>query len=225
MSPDFYMSVEQAFASERLGAYSGDQAASNIVLGRYLLNMALCESLYSPLQMCEIALRNSIHSHLSNLFGRADWYDDQGFALTRWAEDEIEKAKSKLIKSAKPLTPGRVVAELQFGFWTSLFEAHYERQTRFLPSAIKAVFPHLPKSLHHRKHRKSDLENIRQLRNRVFHHERILHWADLDAKHALVLEVIKWINPKVHQLALDVDRFTQIRQAGLQPWLQKLTGY
>lgn len=226
MQLSFYQNIEARFSPERLAAYAVSQNGQPpdhcATLARYLLNMALCESLYSPLQLCEIALRNAIHQQLTVLMNREDWYDDPGFQLTPWAQQEITKAKDKIRKTARPLTSGRIVAELQFGFWTSMFEAHYEQRTRFLPGGIKTVFPHLPKSLHHRKNRKADLEKIRLLRNRVFHHERIVHWADLDAQHTLILQVIGWISPELRQMADALDRFAAIRTGGLAPWMKKL---
>jgi hypothetical protein len=220
----FFQQIETNISSERLRVYAiplnGEVAEPKATLSRYMLNMALCESLYPSLQNCEIALRNAIHKHLTHLTGRADWYDDAHFQLTPWAQDEVRKAKAKIHKMRKPMTVGRVVSELQFGFWTSLFEAHYEQNTPFLPSGIKAVFPHLPKSLHKRKDRKNDLEQIRTLRNRVFHHERILHWKDLDAQHALILQVIGWICPELRQLTTQLARFESIRKAGLTPFLR-----
>ena len=226
MQVSFYQQIEARFSSERLAAYAvaanGAPADPCATLARYLLNMALCESLYSPLQLCEIALRNAIHQHAARIMGREDWYDAPGFQLTPWAMEEVSKAKAKIAKTRKPVTPGRVIAELQFGFWTSLFEAHYEQHTPFLPGAFKAVFPHLPKSLHHRKDRKNDLENIRLLRNRVFHHERIIHWKDLDARHDLILRIVAWISPELRQMATALDRFSDLRSEGLIPWMGKI---
>lgn len=210
-------------STERVGAYAVStqemDTEPKLVMSRYMLNMALCESLYPALQTCEVALRNAIHTHLATHLGREDWFDAPSFQLTPWAQLEVRKAKDKLQKTGKPITAGRVVAELQFGFWTSLFEAHYEQKTPFLPRGIKAVFPHLPKSLHKRKERKSDLERVRHLRNRVFHHERIVHWADLDAQHALVLQIIGWISPPLQRMTAALDRFQSVRQAGLGPYL------
>lgn len=226
MNGIFYSKIQGGLSSERLEAYavrsSGASSEAVVTLARYLLNMALCESLYSPLQLCEIALRNAIHHHLSSLMSREDWYDDPRFQLTPWAATETAKAKIQITKSKKAVTAGRVVAELNFGFWTSLFEDHYEKQTPFLPSAFKAVFPHMPKSLHKRKDRKADLEKIRILRNRVFHHERIVHWKDLDDQHELILDVISWISPELRQMADALDRFQSLRRSGLTPWLEKL---
>lgn len=226
MNPAFFQQIEQGLSTERLAAYAVSQSGAapdfSATLARYLLNMALCESLYSPLQLCEIALRNSIHRHMSTLMGRQDWYDHSGFTLTPWAAQEVAKAKTKIRKAGKPVTAARVVAELQFGFWTSLFEDHYEKKTPFLPGAFKPVFPHLLKSLHKRKDRKADLEIIRTLRNCVFHHERIVHWSDLDAQHQLILEVISWVSPELRQTADALDRFQAVRRAGLKPWIGKL---
>lgn len=226
MNPVFFQQIEQGLSTERLAAYAvrhGSTAPDSCAtLARYLLNMALCESLYSPLQLCEIALRNAIHHNLTSLMAREDWFDDPRFQLTPWAATEIAKAKAQIIKSKKAVTAGRVVAELNFGFWTSLFEDHYEKQTPFLPSAFKAVFPHMPKSLHKRKERKADLEKIRILRNRVFHHERIVHWKDLDAQHQGILDVISWISPELRQMADALDRFQSLRRSGLTPWVEKL---
>jgi hypothetical protein len=217
----FYARITRALSVERLQAYAGDQASPTTTLARYLLNLALCESLYSPLQLCEVALRNSLHQHLTHLVGREDWFDDPAFQLTPWAMEEVRKAKDK-ISRIHPVTAGRVIAELQLGFWTSLFEAHYEQRTRILPMGIKAVFPRLPKSRHNRKELKRILEEIRALRNRVFHHERIIHWTDLDAKHAAILDVIGWVSPELHEMAHALDRFTTIRRDGLPPWIAKL---
>jgi predicted nucleotidyltransferase len=227
--PNFplYPQIENALSPERLQAYATKSPPSppnpSVTLARYLLNMALCESLYSPLQLCEIALRNAIHKHAASISKREDWYDCPEINLTPWALEEVRKAKTKIHKLRKTETASRVISELQFGFWTSLFEAHYEQKSIFLPSGIKAVFPHLAKSLHKRKERKSDLESIRLLRNRIFHHERIVHLKDLNEQYERALQVIAWISPELHQMACSLDRFSGIRKAGLSPWLQKVS--
>ncbi len=158
---DFYTKVISCLSIERMGSFGDITSESKTVLARYLLNIALCESLYSSLQFCEVALRNTIHSDLTKRFGSENWYDSPHFSLTPWAVAEITKAKDKINKSRKQLTPGKIVAELQFGFWTSFFEDHYERNTSFMPSGIKTVFPYLPKSQHNRKDIKAKLETIR----------------------------------------------------------------
>ena len=223
MQEPFYQKLEVALSEERLSAYKQDGAGSCTVMARYLLNIAVCESLYSPLGMCEIALRNAIHTAMSSFYGQSTWYDVA--ELSPWGYSQVGEAKQKIARSGKTVGPGRVVAELHFGFWTSLFEDHYERQTRFLPRGIKKVFPGLPKSLHNRKNIKARLEQIRQLRNRVFHHERIIHWNDLLCQHARIVETIAWISPELSDMALKLDRVLEIHKAGIDPWIAKLRNH
>ncbi len=40
--------------------------------------------------------------------------------------------------------------------------------------------------------------------------------------HTAILEVIGWITPELRQMALALDRFTTIRQQGLNPWIEKI---
>jgi hypothetical protein len=222
---DLYAKVISCLSIERMSSFGDVTNESKTVLARYLLNIALCESLYSSLQFCEVALRNTIHSDLTKRFESENWYDSPHFTLTPWATAEIAKAKDKINRSRKKMTSGKIVAELQFGFWTSFFEDHYERYTTFMPSGIKTVFPYLPKSQHNRKDIKAKLETIRTLRNRVFHHERIVHWKDLDVQHQEILDVISWINPELLHLAEHLDTYALTRSSGLDPWLLSLDAH
>jgi hypothetical protein len=219
---------QKAVSAERMAAYTGEPGEGVtpecVAMARYLLNMALCDSLYAPLHFCEIGLRNAIHLELSRLTQRHDWYDCPSFELTLWAKTEVARTKQKIIEDHKQVTPDRAISKLNFGFWTSLFESHYEQRTDFLPTGIKGVFPYMPKKLHRRKERKADLEKIRQLRNNIFHHERIIHWKDLDSRHQQIHDVLGWLNPSLRHMAQAVDRFTDLRSAGLKPWINIVQG-
>lgn len=223
MQEDFFRTVQSALSADRLSVYGHDGAASAIVMGRYLWNIAICEALYSPLQMFEVVLRNAIHQAMADLYSTDNWYDTM--PLAAWGYQQVGDAKNKIAKAGKAVRPGRVVAELHLGFWTSTFEDHYERHTRFLPGGIKKVFPRMPKSLHNRKHIKAGLERIRQLRNRVFHHERVIHWKDLPQQHADVLRTLGWMSPEVADMALKLDRFHETHAAGVDPWVNRLRNH
>ncbi len=223
MQQEFYKKLCSVLSDERLSTYGQDDPGSAIIMARYLWNIALCEKLYSPLQMCEVALRNAIHSAMTDFYGQKKWYD--AIDLTAWGYKQVGNAKQKIAKAGKQVTPGRVISELHFGFWTSMFEDHYERETRFLPRGIKKVFPELAKSLHNRKKLKARLEQIRQLRNRVFHHERIIHWKDLQAQHGRIIETISWISPELSEMALKLDRFLETHEAGIAPWIAELRNH
>lgn len=220
MNVAFFQQVENILATERLDAYRQDGVPPATTLARYLWNMALCESLYSPLQMAEIALRNSLHRSLTARYNNPQWYDVVT-GLPQWQQDQLTAARTQLAADGKAVTPGRMVAELHFGFWTGFFNKSHARTG--LGHALAAqAFPHAPRT--ERDLRKLDARwrHIRDLRNRVFHHERIIHWNDLDAQHTAILEVIRWASPELQQMAVALDRFTPIRQQGLDPWLDKI---
>jgi hypothetical protein len=89
----------------------------------------------------------------------------------------VTEAKSKLTDASKSITPGRIVAELNLGFWTSLFNAYYEQKgasdPRLWPRLLLAVVPRMPRRQRTRRNLVRYLNDIRALRNRVFHHEPI----------------------------------------------------
>jgi hypothetical protein len=221
MNPTFFHRIESIIHSERLDAYRSDGADTTSTLARYLLNMALSEALYPALQLAEIALRNAVHRELSARCGTDAWYDSASARLTPWQQDKVSEIKTSLLKRRKPLTPGRVVAELNLGFWTGFFN-HSHARTGIGTHLAKHAFPHAPTSAQYQARLDKRWLDIRDLRNRVFHHERILHWIDLDSRHGAILEIISWMSPELHGLAISIDRFPSIRSAGLDPWLAKL---
>jgi hypothetical protein len=221
MNPTFFEKVEEALASERFDAYRQDGVIQAVVLARYVWNMALCETFYSPLQIAEIALRNTIHRTLTTREGTEEWY--AGITgLPPWQTTQINECRRKIQDARKPVTPGRMVAELNFGFWTAFFNRRHHAQTGIGHLLAGSAFPHAPRLERVMYTLDRRLNKIRELRNRVFHHERIIHWNDLDAQHAGIVELIGWISPELRDLALALDRYTPVRKAGIDPWLNKL---
>ena len=221
MNAAFFNEIEAILHTERIDAYRQDGADSQLTLARYMLNMALSESLYPMLQFAEIALRNAVHRELTARCGSDAWYDSPRARLTPWQQDKVAEAKTTLHRNRKPLTPGRIIAELTFGFWTGFFNNAHAR-TGIGSFLSKNAFPYAPATEQYQTKLDKRWLEIRDLRNRVFHHERILHWRDLDARHQAILEIISWISPELHDLAKALDRFASLRKAGLKPWLAKL---
>ena len=221
MNPAFFQKIEGIIHTERLDAYRRDGADHTTTLARYLLNMSLSEALYSALQFSEIALRNAVHRELSARCGTDAWYDSPLARLTPWQLDKVTEAKDALRSRRKPLTSGRIVAELTFGFWTGFFN-NYHARTGIGSHLAKHAFPHAPAPEQYQAKLDKRWQDIRDLRNRVFHHERILHWKDLDARHQAILEIIAWMSPELRDLTISLDRFVSIRKDGLNPWLDKI---
>lgn len=148
------------------------------------------------LNVLEIALKNSIHQRLAVLYNRNDWWE-------AWAGDpvfgrqcsEVASAKAKLQRRAESFTTNKIIAELTFGFWSTLFNAQFQST---LWKALRLVFPRCPKPQRQRHTVSSALNQIRELRNRVFHHEQLL-WLSpsLIELHDKGIEVIGWLDPNL----------------------------
>lgn len=208
--------LRKGLSAERLGGYvaRGKVSGDDEVLSHYLWNIALCESLYPVLQCLEVTLRNSIHDALTQS-SNDRWFEDARLLHGHKEQEAIRDAKARLRILGKPDESGRIVAELRFGFWTSLFDRRYEQV--LWPRHLKSVLPEMPRKIRTRKTVSWQLEEARRLRNRVFHHEPIWYWSDLLDKHARLLETLRWINPAVVNVIDLIDRFPTTFRIGVAP--------
>ncbi len=165
-SPQMLKEIERAVSRERLKRYlvATSQDLERAV-SLYEQNVALSEMTFGLLHGLEVAIRNSMHDQLSLHFKTPRWFN--AAPLSNYSQDKIAAA----IRDAGGPTasPGKVVAELMFGFWTDLAAQRYH-WTLWQP-CLSVAFPHvkLARPIIHRR-----LEDIRWLRNRVAHHEPIL---------------------------------------------------
>ena len=183
-------------------------ADDKAALARYLWNIQLCEALYPLLHCLEIGLRNGLHRELSAHFGREDWFDMEWLEAAQ-AED-VRKARDAIAKKRQDTTPDRIVSEVTFGFWCGLFNRHYEHGQILWPTLIKPVFPRLPKAMRSIRDIEKNINQMRRLRNRVFHHEPIWHWRDLRQKHEIGTRLVKGLNPELGEQLGAIDRFPEI---------------
>ncbi len=214
MQADFSQKLKRVLSNERLAGYQQQLSGNGNrnLFSHYAWNIAVSESLYSSLQLLEIGLRNTLHQAAAAHFGKVDWFLDNSIIQTR-DQLTVDKAKQMLRRKKKKLEPGRIIAELNFGFWTSLFDKRYE-QTLW-PFLIKASFPHMPKTIRTRKNLSKRFNKIRLLRNRIFHHEPIWYWQDLAQQHDAILNELGWIDPALQDLAGAIDHFPDVYQNGL----------
>lgn len=173
----------------------------------------LSEALYPTLQTLEVALRNTVHQAASSAYNNSLWFDGPNTPLQRFEREAVVTAKDYLARRHKPIEDGRVVAELNFGFWTSLFNRRYEQV--LWPRMLQPAFPHMPRRLRTRRNLSNRFNDIRKLRNRVFHHERIIHLQELSRVHTEIIEAIGWISPTLQAFVCKIDRFPHVHGNGL----------
>lgn len=217
----FIKNFRAAVSNERIDKYRqrGVSGGDENLLVHYAWNIALAESLYPILQCMEIALRNSVHDAATVAYRSEFWFDTPGL-LEAKSVDEIAKARANLTAMGKPITAAGLIAEQNFGFWTACFNTSQEGL--LWPRIYRQTFPGLPKHLRKRSTIMRQLNDIRKLRNRIFHHEPIWYFNDLRPKHAQILQLIDWMSPAMSEFATAIDRFPALYNNGMTTFQSEL---
>lgn len=216
------------------------------MIGRYLYNIELARTLYAALNWAEVTLRNHLHTVISQAypldasrsFVRVEsWLDADPPVLLPREQERVRQAMEGFDrrhppprrpgeKPTKVLTEGRLIAELHFGFWTHLLDGSYanwrvRNSPLFWPKLLDRAFPHCPPLQRTRKEIHGRFTEIKEIRNRTFHHERISHLANLDFYDRTV-EAIHWIDPVLADGLHERERprFQMLIEAGPQPFIE-----
>lgn len=213
--------IAKALSNSRLGPYHlspNDTTAD--ALSRYAWNVALCESYYPLLHALEITLRNTLdnaissHIPVGHYVDVRSWLDRKPPVLSPHGQEAVAKAKEKLLDQGAPLTHAKLVAELDLGFWTGLLSRYYMYRSasdqRLWPHLLVFAFPHKVPRPRHPSAVSALLNDIRQFRNRVFHHEPIWKLPDLARVRQDILAAIGWISPETRSLVAVHDRVLEM---------------
>jgi len=116
--------LENSLSAERLTPYL-DLAEKDraYAIRLYEWNTRISESLYSLTQGLEITLRNRVNRVLCEAFAQENWWDI--CALATKQVSDIDEATKRIYYDGYDPVPNRIVAELMFGFWVSLFGTDY----------------------------------------------------------------------------------------------------
>jgi hypothetical protein len=151
------------------------EAAGNAVhaIELYHWNALLSQSMYLPLQMWEVSLRNKLNQFLIFKYN-AKWpYDDR--ALRTLTGNENRRLRDTKLRFdpgnlGAQIPTDAIVADLSAGFWVSLLSKRYD-----VPFAwrynLARVFPHGGKV--DRAVASATCDRLLDLRNRIAHHEPI----------------------------------------------------
>ena len=216
MDSNTFNSLKTSISEERLAVYRADGADDATAIARYMYNIALCTALYPLINIFEVTLRNKIDKALESHFGQTDW--NNVIPLQQTEIMMISDAMLKIKRQGKKYSHGRLVAELTLGFWVALMGRKYNTQA-FQFAIIKNCLHGCPANQKRSAAIQKNLSEIRFLRNRIAHHERIAHWKDLRQKHDLILDFIRWLNPDMHKIAFEKDTFDEVYSSGIAPFI------
>ncbi len=172
----------QTYSAERLlsFAYSKHDAIQNII-DNYKNNIQISQAIYPELCTLEVILRNSIDNILRKYISDT-WIEDE-IANNVWLDSSEYKTlvkayndtKDECFAASKDFAIGKVVANLNFGFWTNLCVKKYNSKIWNKPKCFYGVFVNYPHK-HSINYIAKKLYTIRRLRNRVFHYEKIFKY-------------------------------------------------
>ena len=170
----------------------------------YALNTQLSEALYTPLQILEVTLRNCIHTVLTDSLNEC-WLSNEGFLVLEHQHLQLNKVRQDLASAGREPTPVRIVSALTFSFWVSLLSPGYEVlwQTTLHRIARREDGKGL-----RRKDLAAPLARIRTLRNRVAHHEAIIHW-DFPKHYSNIMQLTSWLSPAAGDWCKRHSRFPE----------------
>ncbi|WP_224404016.1 hypothetical protein [Pseudonocardia sp. ICBG1034] len=210
--------IEQWLSQPRFAVYlveaDGDRARA---LALYDWNARAAAAFLHDIGHLEVGLRNAYDHALSarDRPGDSHWvYEPTRYFPARirggkdanwWPRNEIAVAIDKARKSGGGARPasGKVVAELNFGFWSGLTTAAHEgpvwrrRLHRAFPRGTSRAAVHEP------------VDRLRRLRNRAAHNESILR-IQLADRHADLLAVADMLSPKLRGHIADRSPFPEV---------------
>ncbi len=158
--------LETWISADRLARYrSAPEPTSEL----YLWNAELSAAYFELIGHVEVFLRNVFHSSLYPLSDEGRWYLDSQFPFTRQADRDISTAVRRATANGKTTErPGKVIAELSFGFWRFLLSSHYSAT---IWPKVSPGFKGVPRHERSRSELETAAKRINDLRNRVAHHE------------------------------------------------------
>lgn len=183
----------------------------------YYANARVAQSFQPLLSFFEVILRNQLHYALAAHFNDVQWLINQKTcfmsdpSLTHtvkktgkvmvndFLKKEVERSERTLIGKKRNVTAGRVIAELNLGFWNSLYETHHYALLKGVPCKI---FKSLPTG-YGRKEVNNAIQEIRTLRNRVSHNEplcfsnKAYDMTYAKEMYGKINDFLSWINPDI----------------------------
>jgi hypothetical protein len=95
----------------------------------------LSQAFYPILSLFEVILRNAINDEMIRYYNDAEWLKNRKNTLVYhgvnnrngqpFTNDYLKKKINNILRADRTASNGKIVSDLNFGFWTDLFEEKY----------------------------------------------------------------------------------------------------
>jgi hypothetical protein len=180
----------------------------------YRWNAQLASAYWTPLHFMEVAVRNAVNDAMAESTGNTWWFQEtpgEGAAwLYKIERDAVAKAYAKLLNP----TPGKVVAELHFGFWVGLLSGRYfpmeggadYHDLVWVKGGVAQRFGGSKRGVTYKR-----LTRLRLFRNRIAHHENLMN-ENLDHVSDDIDAILRQLCPPTATWVRAMSRVAEVRQ-------------
>jgi len=189
-----------------LNTYPGRQ---DLALRLYAWNVEVTSAFWGPVSVLEVVVRNAIHDALRK--GRQDdWWNSPSVHLMDRERRNIDQAHETLTRrGVTSPTAGQVVAATTFGLWVGLTDEGIPRhpflsyETALWQPRLMRAFPYAAGVRRKQLHRA--LDDVRNFRNRLAHHEPI-YAAPLAKIRDDIVDLASYIDPAASSFIADANQ-------------------
>lgn len=173
----------------------------------YHHNLKLSQRMFGVIGMFEVILRNAIYNHYKAKYSDTEWIVEQASVnkLLEHEASEIYRVKNDFMRKGV-YSPDKMVASFSFGFWTYFFT---RRNYKVGGKTLLQIFPNRRKGL-----RQIDVYNdltlIRELRNRIAHHEPICFDSNRSLSTEYVRRLYSLTRTYIEYMGYDPDKVLKI---------------
>jgi hypothetical protein len=225
--------LERLISPERFATYLSRTGDPDRALALYRWNACISGAFAELLHHVEVIVRNAMHDRLAayhaTVGGRppgAAWFDEPRWVRHHWFHRQALTSISRAVGAAGHTPamprPGKVISDLNFGFWRYLASDRYEQS--FWTPALDHSFTAPGKTVRARRHAVEDrIAPLHLLRNRIAHCEPIFGTItyrrrrkapatkSLGDLRSDALELVSWVSPAAATwLTHDVDQVARL---------------
>lgn len=209
-------------STARLGPYLAATGNDlDAALRLYEWNASISAAMVHDLGHLEVALRNAYDAAITSMWPGPGHWSCEGHVLfapefrRRRGGRRVDVNKrrredlAQAIEKAGGLTapPGKVIAELMFGFWRYLTSRAHEKSL-WIPYLHRAF----PRGTDRQRDVDQRVVRLHELRNRVVHHEPLLS-ADLQGRRDDLLAVAELLDTNLHRFIVATSTVPQLLAA------------
>lgn len=217
LSNDAVLKIEQTLSIPRLSKYEnfykdkGEPYEKSDVLILYERNLLISNKFFYLLNYFEVVLRNAVVQAIEISFRCNEtnsWHENEAFirSLSRRGRHS-PKSMFDSAKEKFPDSPSKMIPELKFVFWQKMLMANYEE--RIWQGCFNSIFPNA--TVENRQIFYDWTDQLRELRNRIAHHEPIIFNRNLENDLEVLTKFIycRCINTYdfIEQSALDLKEY------------------